>query len=279
MKDFIQKYWRFAAGLLIVAGVLSLSLSGILTPFVHVALNPLVATQRWVATRYNAIYQLVSSPGDMAAIRAENDRLKNENETLRGQLIQLEERLKQAEVTESLLGVARARPDSNYVAAIVIGRDTNPFMRYVIIDQGSDAGLRRGMPVLTAQGLVGRIDAVTASAARVQLVTDPDSAVNVRLPNSETDGILVGSVTGDINLEMISQEAELTTGELILTSGLGGTYPSNILVGQVATVRKVETDLFQGASVQPVVDFNNLSAVLVVSNFRPVDISPLTEAP
>ncbi len=265
--------------MLIVAGVMLLSLSGFLAPYVQVALNPLVSAQRWMATRYLAFYQLVSSPGDVAEIRAQNERLENENAMLRSQLIQLEERLKQAEITESLLRVARARPDSSYVAALVIGRDTNPFMRYVIIDQGSDSGLRRGMPVLTAQGLVGRIDAVTASAARVQLVTDPDSAVNVRLPDSQTDGMLVGSVTGDINLEMIPQEAELQSGELILTSGLGGSYPSNILVGQVATVRKLETDLFQGASVQPVVDFNNLRAVLVVSNFRPVDITPLTESP
>jgi rod shape-determining protein MreC len=151
-------------------------------------------------------------------------------------------------------------------------------MRYILIDQGSDSGLRHGMPVLTAQGLVGRIDAVTASAARVQLITDPASAVNVRLPDSESDGMLVGSVTGDINLDMIPQEAELRPGELILTSGLGGTYPGNILVGQVASVRKLETALFQSASVQPVVDFANLRAVLVVSNFKPVDLSPLIDS-
>lgn len=265
--------------MLIVAGVMLLALSGFLAPFVQVALDPLVAAQRWAATRYQAFYQLFSSPGDSAAIRAENERLENENAMLRSQLIQLEERLKEAEVTESLLRVARARPDSNYVAALVIGRDTNPFMRYVIIDQGSDAGLRHGMPVLTAQGLVGRIDAVTASAARVQLVTDPASAVNVRLPDSGTNGMLVGSVTGDVSLEMISQEAELQPGALILTSGLGGTYPGNILVGQVASVRKLETALFQSASVQPVVDFNNLRAVLVVTSFRPVDLSPLIEEP
>lgn len=265
--------------MLVVAGVMLLALSGFLAPFIQVALDPVVSAQRWAATRYQAFYQFFTSPGDLTAIRAENERLENENALLRSQLIQLEERLKEAEITESLLRVARARPDSNYVAALVIGRDTNPFMRYVIIDQGSDAGLRHGMPVLTAQGLVGRIDAVTASAARVQLVTDPASAVNVRLPDSGTDGMLVGSVTGDVNLEMISQEAELRSGELILTSGLGGSYPSNILVGQVASVRKLETALFQSASVQPVVDFNNLRAVLVVTSFRPVDLSPLTEEP
>ncbi len=87
--------------------------------------------------------------------------------------------------------------------------------------------------------------------------------------------MLVGSVTGDLGLEMISQEVTLQAGEIILTSGLGGTYPSNLLVGQVASVRKQATALFQSASVQPVVDFASLRAVLVVTNFKPVDLAPL----
>lgn len=278
MKDFLQKNWRTGIVTLLVAGIMMLALSGYLAPVVKVVLEPVVAVQRWLATRYLAVYQLVRSPGDVTAIRTENERLKNENALLRSQLIQLQEQQKDNDVLYSLLRVARTRPDSNYVAAMVIGRDTNPFMRYILIDQGSDSGLRHGMPVLTAQGLVGRIDAVTASAARVQLITDPDSAVNVRLPDAQADGILVGSVTGDVNLDMIPQEAEMRPGELILTSGLGGTYPSNILVGQVASVRKLETALFQNASVQPVVDFANLRAVLVVTNFKPVDLSPLIDS-
>jgi len=137
--------------------------------------------------------------------------------------------------------------------------------------------LRRGMPVLSYEGLVGRIDAVTANAARVQLITDPGSAVNVRLPDVEADAMLTGSVTGDITLDMIPQDVEVNPGALILTSGLGGTYPSDILVGQVVSVRKQETALFQTASVQPVVDFSDLRAVLVVTEFRAIDLAPLID--
>jgi rod shape-determining protein MreC len=277
MRDFLQKNWRTGVVTLLVAGVMMLALSGYLAPVVRVVLEPVIAMQRWFATRYLVVYQLLQSPGDVTAIRTENDRLNNENALLRSQLIELQEQQKDNDVLYSLLRVARTRPDNNYVAAMVIGRDTNPFMRYILIDQGSDSGLRHGMPVLTAQGLVGRVDAVTANAARVQLITDPDSAVNVRLPDSNADGMLVGSVTGDIQLDMIPQEAKMRPGELILTSGLGGSYPSNILVGQVASVRKLETALFQSASVQPVVDFTNLRAVLVVTNFKSVDLSPLVE--
>jgi rod shape-determining protein MreC len=279
MSNFLQRYWRVGAVSLIVVGFVLLGLSGYLAPASRIVSDPLIGAQRWLATRYLAVYQMVRSPGDMNQLRADNDRLQNENALLRSQLIQLQEEQKDNEVLYALLQVARARPDSDYVAAMVIGRDTNPFMRYVIIDQGSDVGLRRGMPVVTAQGLVGRIDAVTANAARVQLITDAGSAVNVRLPDSGADSMLVGSVTGDIALEMIPQEVDIRPGELILTSGLGGSYPSNILVGQVAGVRKQETALFQSASVQPVVDFGSLRAVLVVTNFTPFDLEPLIREP
>jgi rod shape-determining protein MreC len=279
MREFLQKYWRVGALALVVAGLMMLALSGFLAPYLKVVINPVVGAQRWLATRYLAIFQMARSPADMTAVLGENERLKNENALLRSQVIQLQEQQKDNDVLYSLLKVARTRPDSSYVAAMVIGRDANPFMRYILIDQGSDSGLRHGMPVVTAQGLVGRIDAVTANAARVQLLTDSNSAVNVRLPDSKADGMLTGSITGDISLEMIPQEAKLQPGEIILTSGLGGTYPSNILVGQVASVRKLETALYQSASVQPVVDFTSLRAVLVVTNFKPVDLAPLTNQP
>jgi len=279
MREFLQKYWRTGAVVLVITGVMMMALSGYLAPVFQRVFDPVVSAQRWFAVRYLALYQLVRSPSDVAELRTENEQLRNENSLLRTQVIQLEEQQKDNEILYSLLRVARERPDSNYVAAMVIGRDANPFMRYVIIDQGSDSGLRHGMPVMTAQGLVGRIDAVTANAARVQLLTDADSAVNVRLQDTQVDGMLVGSVTGDVTLEMISQEVDLRPGEIILTSGLGGTYPSNILVGQVSSVRKLETALFQGAAVQPVVDFSSLRAVLVVTNFKPVDMDPLINQP
>jgi rod shape-determining protein MreC len=279
MRNFLQQYWRTGAVALVIAGLILLGLSGYLAPVLKVTLDPFVGAQRWLATRYLAVFEMVRSPGDVTQLRSENEQLKNENARLRSQLIQLQEEQKDNEVLYALLRVARARPDSNYVAAMVIGRDSNPFMRYILIDQGSNAGLRKGMPVLTAEGLVGRIDAVTASAARVQLITDPNSAVNVQLPGSGADAMLVGSVTGDLSIEMIPQGSQIKAGELVLTSGLGGTYPSNILVGQVASVRKLETALFQSASVQPATNFQNLRAVLVVTEFRPIDLNPLIQQP
>jgi rod shape-determining protein MreC len=148
----------------------------------------------------------------------------------------------------------------------------------MFMDHGSDDGIRYGMPVVTEQGLVGKVDAVLSGAARVQLITGPDAAANVRFQSSQIDAMLVGSLTGDLTIEMIPQDVGLDPGELVLTSGLGGNYPIDVLIGQVVSVRKLETDLFQTAAVQPAVDFSSLRALLVITNFRPVDISPLIPA-
>jgi rod shape-determining protein MreC len=122
---------------------------------------------------------------------------------------------------------------------------------------------------------VGRIAAVTASAARIQLITDVESVVNVTLQTQEADALVQGAITGDITLGMVDQSVNVNSGEILLTSGLGGNYPSDILVGQVYDVRKTENELFQTAYVQPMVDFASLRAVLVITNFQTTNIQTL----
>jgi rod shape-determining protein MreC len=100
--------------------------------------------------------------------------------------------------------------------------------------------------------------------------------VNVTLQSQDADALIQGSITGDISLEMLDQSVDLNTGDILLTSGLGGNYPSDILVGQVVDIKKNANELFQSAYVQPMVDFNTLRAVLVITNFQTTNIAPLT---
>ena len=273
-----RRNWQTAMLVLVVVGILVLALSGFLGPLLRLALDPLVGIQGWLSSRYMAVYEFVTVPRDVASLRARNAQLENDVSRLQTQVIQLQQQQHQAQVLYALLNFARANPENEYVAAAVIGRDPSPFLHYVIIDHGSDDGIRHGMPVVTEQGLVGRVDAVTAGAARVQLINDPGSQINVKLQSSQTEVMLNGSITGDINLGMIPQDLNLQPGEVVLTSGLGGDYPQEVVIGQVVSVRKRETDLFQTASVQPAVDFNSLQAVLIITNFKPVDVTPLIPA-
>lgn len=275
MRNSGSQFLRNATIFVVAAGLVIFALSGYMQPLFRTALTPLVAVQSWLSTRFMAVYEFVTVPRDINSLRSQNQALESEVAGLQAQIIELEQQLREAQVLYALLDFARSSPESQYVAAAVIGRDPSPFLHYVIIDHGSDSGLRHGMPVITDQGLVGRIDALTATAARVQLITDPGSAVNVRLESTRTEAQITGSVTGEINLGLVSQDTVLAPGELVLTSGLGGGYPPDLLIGQVVSIRSSNTDLFQSASVQSVVDFSALQAVLVITNFRPVDISPL----
>lgn len=258
---------------------MALALGGYFSSASNVFTDSLINVQLWFSSRFIALQDFFTAPRDMASLRQQNTELQNDVAELQAQVIQLQQQVGETQVLAALVDFAQARTENTYKGAAVIGRDPSPFLHYVIINVGSNDGILRGMPVVTDQGLVGRVDAVIADAARVQLITDPASSVNVRLQNAEEEGTLVGSVTGDVILELIPQDANVEAGDLVLTSGLGGGYPPDLIVGQVVNIRSRDFDLFQRATVQPVVDFNRLQIVLVIVNFKPVNISPLLPSP
>jgi rod shape-determining protein MreC len=265
--------------ILLSLGIVGLALGGYLTPLSRILLNPIVSAQTWLAKRYQAVQSLITQPEDITTLRQQNSELEAENSRLQVQIVDLQQQVTESQLLSTLVDYERRHVENQYIAASVIARDVSPFMHYVIIDRGSDDGLRKGMPVITQQGLVGSIAAVTAGAARVQLINDPGSSINVVLQQSGEEAVLNGQITGEIELDMIRQNASIQPGDLVMTSGLGGNYPANIFVGQVITVRNEASALFQTASVQPAVDFSQLEIVLIITNFRPVDIFPLVPTP
>lgn len=256
-------------------GILALALSGVFTSLSRLVLSPLTSIQTWVSQQYQGMESFISASRDIREIRQQNTGLEAENARMQAQIVELQQQLVEYEILSALLEFARANPENKYIGASVIGRDPSPFLNYIIINRGSDDGLKRGMPVVTQNGLAGRVVQVTASGARVSLITDPATKINIRIEPSRSAAVLSGSITGDLTLEQIPQEADVNPGNLILTSGLGGNYPANIIIGQITSVKSRENALFQSASVQPVTDFDDLNIVLVITNFNPVDISPL----
>lgn len=258
---------------------MALALGGYFSSASNVFTGSLVNLQAWFSTRFVAVQDFLTAPRDITSLRQRNTELEAEVSELQAQVIQLQQEVGETQILAALVDFERAHSENTYRAAAVIGRDPSPFLHFVIINRGSNDGILRGMPVVTDQGLIGRVDAVIADAARIQLITDPASSVNVHLQNAETEASLVGSVTGDLTLDLIPQDINIEAGDLVLTSGLGGGYPPDLIVGQVVNVRSRDFDLFQQATVQPVVDFNGLEIVLVIINFKSVDISPLIPSP
>lgn len=279
MKKVTSRTWQSLAIILIIAGILVLALSGLLGRIIGKAFDPMVSVQKWVSIRVQAAVDFFTVPRDVNSLMEQNAALQNEVSRLQTEILELRQQLVETDILYALLDFARDNPGNQYIAASVIGMDPSPFLQYIIIDKGSDDDIYKGMPVVTEQGLVGNVDAVTATAARVQLITDQGSVVNVKLQQSDAEAQLRGSVTGDITLEMVGQGIEIIEGDLIFTSGLGGSYPPELLIGQVMTINTGENALFQSAAVQPSVDFSRLKAVLVITNFQAVNIEPLIPIP
>lgn len=259
--------------ILLAIGLMVLSLAGYLQPVQGLVLRPLAAIQSWLALRVSAARDMIASPADVAVLRTRISQLEAENANLQQENISLRGQLAEVQILAALVDYARTAPESRYLAADVIGRDISPFLRSIVIGRGSDDGILRGMPVVTSRGLVGRVTDVFASLARVQLITDPEIAVNVLLQSSRGDGVLVPQVNGELWVDQINQSVTVTPGELVLTSGLGGLFPPNVPVGQVISVRRRDFELFQQAVVQPSVDFERLQIILVITNYSPITSS------
>ncbi len=207
------------------------------------------------------------------AMTLDNVRLKEletENATLRQQLA-----YKQANTDYDLVGasVLQRYVQPNPDLARVVGVDPTNLVRFVILDQGSDEGVKPGMPVLTPQGLVGRVTDTGSHWSKALLILDPSSSVNAVVQSTRATGVVQGDVTGNLIIKYVPQGEAIKAGDKILTSGLGGNFPKRLVIGQVTEVRKRDIDLFQEGTIQPSVDFTRLEFVLILKKFTPSDIT------
>jgi rod shape-determining protein MreC len=159
----------------------------------------------------------------------------------------------------------------------VVGTEPNPYLRYITINVGTLQGVEIGMPAVSGGAvLVGRIAQVGPRTAQVELLTDPDSSVAALLQTSRVTGLVVGQPDGTLHMEYIPQEENIDVGDIVLTSGLGGVMPKELVIGQVTEVQKLDYALFQTAIVRPAIDFSRLELVLVITAFEQI---PLDEPP
>ena len=239
---------------------------------------PFTAMQRSVARAWGNVTEIFRKNPDAEALRQENAELKAEVNRLQTRVTELEENEAALKTLSGLVNYARTQPQNDYLAANVIGRDPSPFLKYIILDRGSDDGVRRDMPVVTDAGLVGKVVEVTSQACKVELIVDSNSAVNALLQKSRERGVVVGELAGGVMMQYVSQQIVIEPGEPVLTSGLGGTYPEGILIGTVSAVQKLNYEVLQQADVTPGVDFSHLEIVLIIVNFKPIDLGPFFNA-
>ena len=236
-------------------------------------MTPLAPIANLLTGGTDAVEGLTVPPEDYDALFERTTDLERTVAELQVEIVRLREIERDYERLSGLLNYAAGSPNQLLITADVIARDTSSYLRWIVINRGARDGIVVGAPVITDLGLVGRVEQVAANQSWVRLANDPGSLVNARLQNARAEGTVSGKVQGTLEMNLIPNEAVVEQGDLVLTSGLGGTFPANIVIGQVTSVNRLEAALFQSAEVRPTVDYNALDIVAVITSFIPTDTS------
>lgn len=198
----------------------------------------------------------------------ENERLKEENETLHKAMIDAEltrdEYEDLLELREALNYVNDLKID-DYITCNVIGKDTGNWYNMFMIDKGTNDGITKNSAVMNGNGLVGLVYEVGSNWGKVVTIVDNKSSIGFEVLDSDEsyDGVLHGSVSSVISGELFDPHAKVDVGNIIVTSGLG-IYPKGIHVGRISEVNYDDDTLLTNIVVEPSVDFRNINRVFVV---------------
>ncbi|HLA80626.1 MAG TPA: rod shape-determining protein MreC [Thermoleophilia bacterium] len=207
----------------------------------------------------------------------EAERLAAELQQLQGEAAKLRE---QAEENERLRGLLEFQdkgtfPEgTEFVAARVIGKSPTRWEAWIEIDKGTADGIQIDQAVvgatpsasasLSGKGLVGKVVSVYPHMARVQLITDAESSVAAKIQGPRAEGIIVGSVSGQLTMDYVDRDILVDPKRIIVTSGYGGVYPPAIPIGIVANVGEEDVSAYKEIEVQGFVDFRVLEEVMVL---------------
>jgi len=206
----------------------------------------------------------------------DNRRLREEIQSLRIQNARYREMLATHQRLQELLQF-KETTDWPMMAAQVIGRDPTGWFKSVILDKGAGSGLAVNMPVVSAEGVVGRVVSVSSNYAKVLLIIDQNSAVDCLNQVTRDQGVLRGSSSKICELDYVLKTSRMAPEDLIITSGMGRVFPKGLPVGRVIGVSDRPGALFKDVQVRPMVDFNRLEEVLVILKEDPLARRPQEE--
>lgn len=207
----------------------------------------------------------------LVGLKEENLFLREQNETLTRLAAQYAVQVRELDLQVARLQKllqARDRVDYKTVAAQVIGQEKMSFAKRLIINRGINNGIKVGMPVITPEGLVGRVTDTSWNLSRVMSITDPLSKVDALVQETRLQGVLYGAGGGKCQLKYVPQNEVIQEGKAIITSGLCGVFPKGLILGYVKEVSRTGEELFQEVSVRPAVNFLKLEEVLVLVAYK-----------
>lgn len=269
-----QRSRLLTVGLLVIAAIILLTVgSGLGETLGRVLIMPFAPLAGLITGGVDNASGLIQPLEDPAELKRRNLDLERTVAGMQVEIVRLREIEQDYKRLSGLADYISQQSGQTFVTADVVAIDTSSYLRWIIINRGARDGIVEGNPVISELGLVGRVEDVAANASWIRLIIDPASAVDARLQNSRAEGTISGQLQGSLLMDLIPQEAVLQPGDLVLTSGLGGTFPPGIVIGQVASVTRQPAALFQQADIRPTVNFADLEIVSVITSFQQIDTS------
>jgi rod shape-determining protein MreC len=159
----------------------------------------------------------------------------------------------------------REKISSSVIAAEVIGQDPSSWFKSVTINKGEKDGVRKGMAVISHEGVIGQILKTAPDYATILLITDYNSAIDSIVQRTRAKAIVEGKGENRCQLKYLLRADEVIVGDIVVTSGLGGNFPKGLMVGEIRKVDKRGHGVFQNAELVPSVDLTKLEEVLVIT--------------
>src|SRR5574344_1719170 len=236
-------------------------IGGVLGTFVMPVQNGLVYIKNKI-TGNNTFFS------DITTLKEENEKLKEDNSKLEESLRELEIIKSENETLKEYVNLKDKYTEYSTIPGYIINKDTSNYSNVVVINIGSDDGIKVNMPVISEEGLVGHVISVTNKTAKVITLLDTSSTVSSSIGSNREGSIIRGTLDAKHELKAtdILPSATIIEGDKVETSGLGGIYPKGILVGTVKQISNTRNLTNRYAMVEPAVNFNKLEAVLVIIN-------------
>ena len=237
----------------------------------------------------NIVTTISDKSGDFVAIFSEHNKLIEENEQLRDKVAELQKHSRDAEqarieneALKGMLDIKNTNPDFKFCPALVVATDHSGYSYTVTLNAGSADGIKRRDVVMTPDGVAGYVSEVGTTWCKVTTILDSSCEMGVMITRTQDIGVLEGDFSlasdGLCKVSYLSNDVQLSSGDSIVTSGIGGIFPAGLVVGNVQELKPEKHGISQYAVTSPAVDIENLENVFVITSFEKDVITQTEEA-
>ncbi|KKP99065.1 MAG: Cell shape-determining protein MreC [Parcubacteria group bacterium GW2011_GWD2_38_12] len=267
MRLFKNKFFIFLLFLIfsfLIIFLNSRKLLGFSNNFLNVFVSSVSKPVWLVSGRFSSLFSFIV---DLKNIRSEDFNLKDKNQRLLAENIYLKDLLKEKEILDKAREF-HIKDNFDWQIGRVIGMDIQNWSGYVIVDIGSDDGIKIGMPVITQNKLlVGKVIEVEKKFSKISTLLNPSIKVATKTQDSQAFGMLTGDYTKSLLMDFIDKDKVLLLGEPVMTSGKDGFFPAGLVIGELKNFEIKPENLFQTAIIRSELNIYDLDRVLVLTKF------------